>query len=74
MKVQWQVKTTENAFVLLCLDWDDNWGRWEWLCEHAVVCAFSECEATADLLRAYRASMIEFAKDEFLEFIESLTC
>ena len=66
------VPTIKDAFALLCLDWDDNWGRWEWRCEHAVVGAASEGEAKEDLLRAYRASMMEFARDEFLEFLESL--
>ena len=66
------IPTIENAFALLCLDWNDNWGRWEWLCDHAVVGAASEGEATASLLGAYRASMIGSAQDDFLEFIESL--
>jgi hypothetical protein len=66
------IPTIENAFALLCLDWNDNWDRWEWLCEHAVGGASSKGEATASLLGAYRASMIGSAQDDFLEFIESL--
>lgn len=66
------IPTIENAFALLCLDWNDNWDRWEWLCDHAVGGASSKGEATASLLGAYRASMIGVAQDEFLEFIERL--
>jgi hypothetical protein len=66
------IPSNENAFALLCLDWNDNWGRWEWLCEHAVGGASSKGEATASLLGAYRASMIDVAQGDFLEFIASL--
>lgn len=66
------VPTIEDAFALLCLDWDDNWGRWEWRCEGAVIGAASEGEAKEALLGVYRASMMEFAQDEFIEFLESL--
>lgn len=66
------IPTIENAFALLCLDWNDNWGRWEWLCEYAVGGASSEGQATASLLGAYRDNMIGSAQDDFLEFIESL--
>lgn len=66
------IPTIGNAFALLCLDWNDNWGRLEWLCERAVAGASPEGEATASFLGAYRVSAIEGAQDEFLGFIKPL--
>jgi hypothetical protein len=66
------IPTLEGGFALLNLDWDDNYGRWEWRCETALTGASSMDEAIGHLLEKYKDSYIAGAQDEFREFLESL--
>jgi len=63
----------KGGFALLVLDWDDNWGRWEWRCEAALSGAGSRDAATAELLQKYKANYTGSASAAFLDFLNSLS-
>lgn len=67
-----RVPTLPEAFALLKLAWDDNWGCWAWSFEVAIVGALSLDEAKIDLLGIYKASQIEFAFGSYREFLDNL--
>lgn len=67
-----RIPALPHAFALLKLDWDDNWGRWEWSCEVAIEGAISHDEATSTLLEIYRASYIGDASGSFRGFLDNL--
>lgn len=61
-----------SSFCLLRLDWDDNWGRWDWLVEGAVSGASDGDSARAFLLEHIKKKYKNNSSDEFQEFIEGL--
>ncbi len=67
-----RVSTIPNAFALLKLEWDDNWGCWAWSCEVAIDGAISYDEAASILLEIYRASYISDASGCFRNFLDNL--
>ena len=67
------IPAVEGGFALLNLDWDDNYGRWQWRCENALTGASSMEEARGYLLGKYKEFYIAGAEDEFRDFLESLS-
>lgn len=67
------IPAVEGGFALLNLDWDDNYGRWEWRCENALTGASSMEEARGYLLGKYKEFYIAGAEGEFRDFLKSLS-
>ena len=66
------VKAHPGGYALLALDWDDNWGRWEWRVEGALKGAGSIDVAKKSLIAKYCEEYLPGSSGNFRNFLEGL--
>ncbi len=70
---QCRLPEVDGGFVLICLDWDDNWGRWRWECCSAVSGAKSAAEAQRAMIQDYAGRNYDpDVDDEWNAFLKGL--